>query len=118
MSDSKPGMKVVSAAPVDIPMPRSDKTLPAVDEVETVDIATEMKNLRQSDQMYIKRMEAYNRDRVRRFTMVRRRNFALGIGVAAGILGVYFYTMGAVRQEGFLDDFDAPIPPSQREINV
>ena len=87
-------------------------------ETEQIDLQAELKQLKQSDQYYIKRMEVFNRDRVRKLTLMRRRNFLIGVGVAAGVLGIYSYTMGAVKQEGFLDDFDAPVPPSQQEMKA
>lgn len=89
-----------------------------VNETETIDLSAELKNMKQSDQLYIKRMEAFNKDRVRKLNFLRRRNFLIGVGVAAGVIGIYSYTMGAVKQEGFLDDFDAPVPPSEREIKA
>jgi len=89
-----------------------------VNETETIDLSAELKNMKQSDQLYIKRMEAFNKDRVRKLNFLRRRNFLIGVGVAAGVIGIYSYTMGAVKQEGFLDDFDAPVPPSEREVKA
>merc|ERR1711915_635793 len=71
-----------------------------VNETETIDLSAELKNMKQSDQLYIKRMEAFNKDRVRRLNFLRRRNFLIGVGVAAGVIGIYSYTMGAVKQEG------------------
>ena len=45
--------------------------------------------------------------------MVRRRykkrNTLVGLGLAAGVLGIYGYSMFAVKQENFLDEeFDKP----------
>ena len=97
-------------------MSESNKPAKAVvvNEAETIDLAVELKNMRQSDQLYIKRMEAFNKDRVRKLNFLRRRNFLIGVGVAAGVIGIYSYSMAAVKQEGFLDDFEAPVPPSER----
>ena len=37
----------------------------------------------------------------------KRRNLAVGLSLAAGVLGIYIYSMYAVKQESFLDeDFD------------
>jgi len=87
-----------------------------VNETEEIDLSTELKNMKQSDQLYIKRMEAFNKDRVKKLKILRGRNLLIGIGVTAGVVGIYSYTMKAVKQEGFLDDFDPPIPPSEREL--
>lgn len=39
----------------------------------------------------------------------RKRNTLVGLGLAAGVLGIYAYSMFAVKQENFLDEeFDKP----------
>lgn len=44
----------------------------------------------------------------------RTRNIAVGLGLTAGILAVYAYSMLAVKQETFLDeDLDQPASISQ-----
>ena len=43
----------------------------------------------------------------------RRKNTIVGLSVLAGVLGVYAYSMWAVKQEDFLDeDFNTPGPSS------
>ncbi len=44
-----------------------------------------------------------------RLRQYRGRNAAVGLGLLAGVLGVYAYSMLAVKQENFLDEeFDQP----------
>ena len=43
----------------------------------------------------------------------RRKNTIVGLSILAGVLGVYTYSMWAVKQEDFLDeDFNTPGPSS------
>ena len=43
----------------------------------------------------------------------RTRNAVMGLGLTAGIIAVYAYSMYAVKQETFLDkEFDQPAPSS------
>jgi len=88
----------------------------AIDETEVINIETELAQLKKSDQYYIKRMETMNFERVHKLTRMRQRNVFAGVFISAAVLGIYAYTIGAVKQEGFLDDFDEPVPPSQREM--
>jgi len=97
--------------------PSSQIAAPVQEETQSIDLRTEFKNLQKSDQLYIKRLEAINRARVKKQTLVRRRTFFLGVSLAAGVLGIYAYTMGAIKQEKFLDDFEPAIAPSQREAS-
>lgn len=49
---------------------------------------------------------------IKRFLMkkYRNRNITVGLCLAAGVLGIYGYSMFAVKQENFLDeDFDKPV---------
>ena len=55
---------------------------------------------------------------VNRIVMQRykKRNILLGLGLLSGVVGVYAYSMLAVRQENFLDEeFDKPALSSQEE---
>ena len=87
------------------------------EETQSIDLRTEFKNLQKSDQLYIKRLEAINRARVKKQTLIRRRTFFMGVSLLAGVVGIYAYTMGAIKQEKFLDDFEPAIAPSQREAS-
>ena len=48
----------------------------------------------------------------------KRRNLAVGLSLAAGVLGIYVYSMYAVKQESFLDeDFDKSYISSTKKNN-
>lgn len=64
--------------------------------------------LKSLDLMFLKRAEEINYQRAIKYQKTRRGNAALGLTLAAGVLGIYFYTMYAVKQETFLDDFNVP----------
>ncbi len=58
----------------------------------------------------MRRLAAAEQDVIRlRMRRYRRRNAAVGLGLVAGVLGIYAYSMLAVKQESFLDEeFDNP----------
>ncbi|XP_076245482.1 cytochrome c oxidase assembly factor 3, mitochondrial-like [Calliopsis andreniformis] len=64
--------------------------------------------LRPIDLLYMKQAEQINFQRATKYRRTRRNNIILGLSLAAGVLGIYFYTMHAVKQETFLDDFNEP----------
>lgn len=69
----------------------------------------DLSKLRQSDLDFIKFVEKQNRERVEKLIRLRKRNLFTGCLLGVGVFSIYFYSMFAVRQEKFLDDFDEPI---------
>ena len=66
------------------------------------------------------KMERASEEEIKRLLMRRykRRNIAVGLGLAAGVFGIYAYSMLAVKQENFLDeDFDVPGPDTRTKSN-
>lgn len=59
---------------------------------------------------YMKIVERDNMERVRRLKRMRQRNLFTGFLLAGGVLGIFAYSMLAVKQENFLDDFEEPAP--------
>lgn len=57
---------------------------------------------------FMKLIEQQNLERVAKLERIRRRNAWTGLGLGALVLGIYGYSMFAVKQEKFLDDFDEP----------
>lgn len=57
---------------------------------------------------FMKLIEAQNLQRINKLTSIRRRNTLTGWGLGAAVIGIYSYSMFAVKQEKFLDDFDEP----------
>lgn len=56
----------------------------------------------------IKQIERQNLERVAKLKRVRRNNRITGSLLGVGVLAIYAYSMYAVKQESFLDDFEEP----------
>lgn len=57
---------------------------------------------------FMKLIETQNLERVAKLERIRRRNTWTGWGLGALVIGIYAYSMHAVKQETFLDDFEEP----------
>lgn len=57
---------------------------------------------------FMQLIEAQNLERIAKLDRIRRRNTLTGWGLAAAVVGIYTYSIFAVKQEKFLDDFDEP----------
>ena len=62
-------------------------------------------------QMYASKLNAKKLDEYQKVQKVKTYNRLVGALLATFVLGVYGYTMFAISQEKFLDDFDVPEPP-------
>jgi hypothetical protein len=68
-------------------------------------------------QMYIRKLSEINSERYARERKLKKHKRIIGVILCAFVLSVYFYTMLAIKQEKFLDDFDVPEPPNPPELN-
>ncbi len=57
----------------------------------------------------MKLIEKENLSRVQKLQGLRRRNNLTGLVLGGTVLGIYLYSMLAVKQEKFLDDFSEPV---------
>lgn len=57
---------------------------------------------------YINLIEKQNQYRVSALLKQRRRSNILGLSLFGLVVGIYTYTITAVKQERFLDDFEEP----------
>lgn len=64
--------------------------------------------LKRSELEYIKEIERQNLERVAKLKRIRRNNLITGSLLGVGVLAIYGYSMFAVKQETFLDDFEEP----------
>jgi hypothetical protein len=82
------------------------------DYLKIIDMKKDFSKLSASQKMYMKRWDEANA--VRHAEVMRKKLIARvsGITCLAIAISVYFYTMYAVKQEVFLDDFDLPEPPN------
>jgi cytochrome c oxidase assembly factor 3 len=87
------------------PLPSAKPTATGVESMVSV------KQFSAMEQMYIKRINEQNTERVLKERRVRLHYRVVGGFLIVFTLGVYFYTIMSIKQEKFLDDFDAPEPP-------
>lgn len=62
---------------------------------------------------YMRLIEEKNRQRVKRLQQIAKKNRITGLSIGLGVLGVYAYSIFAVKQETFLDDFNEPVKVQQ-----
>jgi hypothetical protein len=87
----------------------------ASDTAKVIDMKLDLNKLSKAQQMYINRLNMAN---LKRYEAVqRRRKIARYMGTAlfVTVFSIYFYTMFAIKQEKFLDNFDIPEPPDQNQ---
>jgi hypothetical protein len=59
--------------------------------------------LKPSEQHFVKKVEDMNVNRAKDMKLLRGRNKLAGLFIAAGVFGIYFFTIFSVKQEKFLD---------------
>lgn len=91
--------------------PISKPAAPADDYLKKIDLNTEMKNFSPVQQMYFRKLIERNAIRARREQRARNHFRISGLILFTIVFSVYGYTMLAIKQEKFLDDFDTPEPP-------
>lgn len=67
------------------------------------------RKLKASEVDFMKLIEKENLNRVKKLQGLRRRNNLTGIVLGGTVLSIYLYSMLAVKQEKFLDDFSEPV---------
>ncbi|KAJ8713262.1 hypothetical protein PYW07_013632 [Mythimna separata] len=70
--------------------------------------------LKQAELTYMKLIEQKNRERVNRLQQISKKNRITGLAIGTGVLSVYLYSIFAVKQETFLDDFNEPVKVQQQ----
>ncbi|XP_072397760.1 cytochrome c oxidase assembly factor 3, mitochondrial [Diabrotica undecimpunctata] len=73
----------------------------------------DLSKIKKTDLDFIKQIEKQNQERVLKLKKLRRTNLLTAGFLTAGIISIYGYSMYAVRQESFLDDFDEPAKTTQ-----
>lgn len=64
--------------------------------------------LKQAELDYMKIIENKNIERVTKLDLMRKRNRYTAAALGVGVFGIYLYSMFAIKQETFLDDFNEP----------
>lgn len=71
--------------------------------------------LGQKSMAFVKKAEKLNAQRAKKHVVFRRKDWIIG-GTCFGIaVGIYGYTIYAMKQERFLDDFEMPDPLEEEE---
>jgi len=65
-----------------------------------------LSSLHSSQLIYVKRIEKENAERVVKLKAVKRNNIITGLGLAAAVAGIYFYSIFSVKQDHFLDELE------------
>lgn len=73
----------------------------------------DLRKLKRTEVDFIKEIERQNLTRVAKLKQVRRRNIITGSLLGVGVIAIYAYSMYAVKQETFLDDFEEPRKTTQ-----
>ncbi|XP_066142669.1 cytochrome c oxidase assembly factor 3, mitochondrial [Euwallacea fornicatus] len=70
-----------------------------------------------SDREFIQRINKENQERVSRLKRMRRNNIITGCILGGLVVAIYGYTIYAVKQETFLDDFEEPVKIIEQPSN-
>ncbi|KAL3836523.1 hypothetical protein ACJMK2_021947 [Sinanodonta woodiana] len=84
------------------------------DQMPKVDMTKAFQNLNESDKYFVKKIERMNTARAKVTSSSRGRARKIGLFIGAAVVGIYFYTIFAVKQEKFLD-FNIPAEESKKE---
>lgn len=66
------------------------------------------RQLKQSELDFMKLVEKQNLQRVKKLRLQKTRNNWTGLVIGGTVVAIYLYSMLAVKQERFLDDFNEP----------
>lgn len=66
------------------------------------------RQLKPSEVDFMRLIEKRNLERVTKLRLQRKRNIWTGLTIGATVISIYLYSMLAVKQERFLDDFNEP----------
>lgn len=78
------------------------------DRMPNVDPGKDKHSLSEIQLTYMKYIEKENIERVQKLKKLRRKNIFTALTLGAAVFGIYAYSILAVKQETFLDDFNEP----------
>ncbi|KAK9696138.1 Cytochrome c oxidase assembly factor 3 [Popillia japonica] len=81
-------------------------------------ILTKILKLIRTDLDFMRFIEKQNRERVEKLKRLRRNNLITAGLLGCGVFSIYFYSMFAVKQETFLDDFDEPVKTLEKQLRA
>lgn len=74
-----------------------------------VKYADPKRNLKPLEIDFMKLIEKQNVERVLKLKKTRKNNLITAVALGGTVLAIYGYSMFAVKQEKFLDDFEEPV---------
>ena len=80
-----------------------------------VDDAKVKQKLGDIQMAFVKKAELRNKDRASTHVFYRRKDWLIGITCMTIAISIYAYTIFAMKQETFLDDFEMPDPLQEEE---
>lgn len=83
---------------------RKTETMKQV-EVDEVDVQKRLGNINMD---FVRKAERKNKERAKMHTFFRRTDWVIATFCFGLVISIYSYTMFAIRQEKFLDDFEMP----------
>lgn len=66
------------------------------------------RTLTEAQKNFMKILEEQNLERVLKLRQTRQRNVWTGLALGGAVLAIYSYSILAIKQEKFLDDFEEP----------
>ena len=87
------------------------ETIPNATAPINIKKSIDSKNFSKVEEMYMSKINARNVERYQQEKKLKLHYRITGALLISFALSVYAYTMFAIRQEKFLDDFDVPEPP-------
>ncbi|CAK9830616.1 Cytochrome c oxidase assembly factor 3 homolog, mitochondrial [Anthophora retusa] len=76
--------------------------------MQKLDLAKDKHKLKYSDLIYMKQAEQVAVQKALRYRSTRKKCNIAGVALASIAVGIYLYTIHAVKQETFLDDLNEP----------
>lgn len=76
--------------------------------MQKINVEKESHKFTSIEKEYMQRIHQQNLNRVQNLNKIRRRNRFLGAALSACVVSIYSYTLWAIKQENFLDDFNEP----------
>jgi len=95
-------------------IPFGKKNVQQMQQVE-VDEANVKQELGQIQMAFVKKAEMRNKERAKRHVFYRKKDWMIGMTCITIAISIYAYTIFAMKQETFLDDFEMPDPLLEEE---
>ena len=81
-------------------------------EVDESDVKQKLGDIQMA---FVKKAESTNKERASRHIFFRRKDWRIAGACFTIAISIYFYTIYAMKQENFLDDFEMPDPLLEEE---